>query len=267
MREPGRRSSAAPIASISASSPMPVDDPRAVEVIRRHLDPHPIPRQDPDAEPSHLARDMSEDDVAVVELHPEHGVRERLDDLAFELDLLFLGQLDDPYVRRLGALAGLSQLVLDLRALRERAETIARNAREMDEGVLPSVIGGDEPEALLVAEPLHDTSCHKQHLLTLTLQCARWCCRALPSRMLKPPDGRADGWFIPAARRRSTGGRGRPARIALPLVAVAGCRGGRALGRRLVEVGVEALVLAVAVAVVLLRARVLRRGRGRRAGH
>src|SRR3954462_9807263 len=93
MREPGRRSSAAPIASISASSPMPVDDPRAVEVIRRHLDPHPIPRQDPDAEPSHLARHMSEDDVAVVELHPEHGVRERLDDLAFELDFLFLGQL------------------------------------------------------------------------------------------------------------------------------------------------------------------------------
>ena len=30
--------------------------------------------------------------VAVVELHPEHGVRERLDDLALELDLLFLGQ-------------------------------------------------------------------------------------------------------------------------------------------------------------------------------
>src|SRR5215208_4985894 len=148
---------------------MPVDDPRAVEVIRRHLDPHPIPRQDPDAEPSHLARDMSEDDVAIVELHPEHGVRERLDDLAFELDLLFLGQLDDPYVRRLGALTGLTQLVLDLRALCERAEPVSRDAREMDEGVLPSVIGSDEPEALLVAEPLHNTSCHKQHLLTLTV--------------------------------------------------------------------------------------------------
>src|SRR4051794_29342193 len=267
-REAGRRARAAPIASISASSPMPVDDPRAVEVIGRDLDPHPIPRQDPDAEPSHLARDMSEDDVAVVELHPEHGVRERLDDLAFELDLLFLGQLDDPYVRRLGALAGLSQLVLDLRALRERAETIARNAREMDEGVLPSVIGGDEPEALLVAEPLHDTSCHIQHLLTLTLQCARWCCRALPSRMLKPPRGRADRRFIPGLSGGSTGGRGRPALIPVALAAGPGLRGGRTLRRRLVEIGVEALVLAVPVPVpvVLLRARVLRRGRGRRAG-
>src|SRR4051795_7446502 len=159
-RAPGRRSSAAPIASISASSPMPVDDPRAVEVVRRDLDAHPIPRQDPDAEAPHLARDVPEDDVAVVELHPEHGVRERLDHLAFELDLLFLGQLDDPDVGRLGALAGLTQLVLDLRTFGERAEAIARNAGEMHEGVLPSVIGSDEPEALLVAEPLHDTSCH-----------------------------------------------------------------------------------------------------------
>src|SRR5215212_2176155 len=265
MREPGRRSSAAPIASISASSPMPVDDPRAVEVIRRHLDPHPIPRQDPDAEPSHLARDMSEDDVAVVELHPEHGVRERLDDLAFELDFLFFGQLDDPYVRRLGALTGLTQLVLDLRALCERAETVTRNTREVHEGVLPSVIRSDEPEALLVAEPLHDTSCHKQHLLTLTLQCARWCCRALPSRMLKPPDGRADRCFIPGVARGSTGGRGRPA-VRVGILAVGG--GGRgALRGRLVEVGIElavplavvAAAIAVAVAVVLLP-RVVRRG-------
>src|SRR3954447_25267900 len=245
MREPGRRSSAAPIASISASSPMPVDDPRAVEVIRRHLDPHPIPRQDPDAEASHLARDVPEDDVAVVELYPEHGVRERLDDLAFELDLLFLWQLDDPYVRRLGALTGLAQLVLDLRALRERAETVTRDTRKVHKGVLPSVIRSDEPEALLVAEPLHDTSCHKQHLLTLTLLCARWCCRALPSRMLKPPDGRADRWFIPGPRRGSTGGRRRPAAgVCAVLAAGRGLRGRRVLRRRLVEVGVE-LALAV----------------------
>src|SRR3954451_24841397 len=174
-REPGRRSSAAPIASISASSPMPVDDPRAVEVVRRDLDAHPIPRQDPDAETPHLARDVPEHDVAVVELHPEHGVRERLDHLAFELDFLFLGQLDDPDVRRLRALAGLTQLVLDLRTFGERAEAIARNAREMDERVLAPVIRGDEPEALLVAEPLHDTSCHTTPPHSESL-CARWCC-------------------------------------------------------------------------------------------
>src|SRR4051794_35882073 len=267
MREPGRRSSAGPIASISASSPMPVDDPRAVEVIRRHLDPHPIPRQDPDAEASHLARDVPEDDVAVVELHPEHCVRERLDDLAFELDLLFLGQLDDPYVRRLGALTGLTQLVLDLRALRERAETVTRNTREVHEGVLPPVTRSDEPGALLVAESLHDTSCHKQRLLTLTLLCARWCCRALPSRMLKPPDGRADAWFIPGVAPGSTGGRGRPA-VLVAAVLVAGRRR-RALRGRLVEVRVE-LALAVSVALAVAVVRLLlgvgsgRRRRGRR---
>src|SRR3954454_16683670 len=253
MREAGRRARAAPIASISASSPMPVDDPRAVEVIRRHLDPHPIPRQDPDAEASHLARDVPEDDVAVVELHSEHGVRERLDDLAFELDLLFLGQLDDPYVCRLGALTGLTQLVLDLRALCERAETVTRNTREGHKGVLPSVIRSDEPEALLVAEPLHDTSCHKQHLLTLTLQCARWCCRALPSRMLKPPDGRADARFIPGVARGSTGGRGRAGVLAGAARVVARGRGS-ALRGRLVEIRVElALALVVAVAVAGVR--------------
>src|SRR5215211_5387256 len=61
-------------------------------------------------------------------------------------------ELDDPHVRRLRALAGLTQLVLDLRTFGERPEAIARNAREVDEGVLPSVVRGDEPEALLVAE-------------------------------------------------------------------------------------------------------------------
>jgi hypothetical protein len=30
--------------------------------------------------------------VAPVELHPEHRARERFDDLAFDLDLLFLGR-------------------------------------------------------------------------------------------------------------------------------------------------------------------------------
>src|SRR3954452_4582726 len=262
-REPGRRSSAAPIASISASSPMPVDDPRAVEVVRRDLDAHPIPRQDPDAETSHLARHVPEDDVAVVELHPEHGVRERLDHLAFELDLLFLGQLDDPDVRRLGALAGLTQLVLHLRTFGERAEAIARNAREMHEGVLPSVIGSDEPEALLVAEPLHDTSCHTTPPHSVSL-CARWCCRALPSRMLnRPSGGPTRGLYqarsrAPSARRRLRAAARSPRRGVFRLR--------RRLGRRLVEVGVEALLAAALAAPFALAPRVLGRRRRRRGG-
>src|SRR4051794_13891952 len=71
---------------------MAVDDPRAIEVVGRDLDPDAIAGEDADAEAPHLARDVAEDLVPVVELHPEHGVRERLDHLAFELDLLFLGQ-------------------------------------------------------------------------------------------------------------------------------------------------------------------------------
>ena len=71
---------------------MAVDDPRAVEVVRGDLDPDAITREDPDAEAPHLAGHVAEHLVAVVELHPEHGVRERLYDLTFELDLVFLRQ-------------------------------------------------------------------------------------------------------------------------------------------------------------------------------
>src|SRR5918999_834703 len=109
--EPARRPAPPP-------STVAIDDPSPVEVVRRDLDADPIPRQDADPETPHLARDVTEDLVAVVELHPEHRVRERLHDLAFEFDLLFLGQeLDDPDIRGLRALAGLAELVLHPRAL------------------------------------------------------------------------------------------------------------------------------------------------------
>src|SRR3954447_8948002 len=91
-RDPGGRPRTAPIASISASSPMAVDDPRAVEVVGRDLHADPVAGQDPDAEAAHLARHVAEDLVAVVERHPEHRVGEGLRDLALELDLLLLGQ-------------------------------------------------------------------------------------------------------------------------------------------------------------------------------
>src|SRR4051795_10441689 len=91
MREE-RTASTLRIAAKSSSSPMAVDDPRPVEVVRRDLHADAVTGEDADAEASHLARDVAENLVPVVELHPEHGVRERLDDLPFELDLLFLGQ-------------------------------------------------------------------------------------------------------------------------------------------------------------------------------
>src|SRR5918992_3150112 len=66
-------------------------------------------------------------------------------------------------VRRLRALRALAELVLDLRALREGPEPVALDRREVHECVLPAVVGRDEPEPLLVAEPLHDPSCHFPH--------------------------------------------------------------------------------------------------------
>ena len=71
---------------------MSIDDAGAVEVVGRDLDADPVAGEDADPEPSHLPGHVAEHFVAVVELHPEHGVRERLDHLALELDLLFLRQ-------------------------------------------------------------------------------------------------------------------------------------------------------------------------------
>src|SRR3954462_2597424 len=89
-REPGGRSSSAPMASMSASSPrtalaVAVHDARAVQVVGRDLHAHAVARQDPDPEAPHLAGDVAQDLVAVVELDAEHGVGEGLHDLALEL--------------------------------------------------------------------------------------------------------------------------------------------------------------------------------------
>src|SRR5690242_16685086 len=60
-------------------------------------------------------------------------------------------QLDD--VDRLGALWRGLFLVGDLDALGQGAVTVGGDARVMDKQVATAVIGRDEPEALLVAEP------------------------------------------------------------------------------------------------------------------
>ena len=81
---------------------MAVNDPAAVEVVGRHLDAHAVAREDADAVAAHLAGHVGQDLVAVVELHPEHRVRERLDDLPSNSIFSSLAKLDDPYVRGLG---------------------------------------------------------------------------------------------------------------------------------------------------------------------
>src|SRR5947207_318409 len=96
VRGPSAHPSSAAMASMSERSAMPVlavavDDARAVEVVGRELAAHAIAGEDADAKAPHLARDVSEDDVVVVELDAEHGIGQRLDHLALEFDLVLLG--------------------------------------------------------------------------------------------------------------------------------------------------------------------------------
>src|SRR4029079_995397 len=72
--------------------PMPVSDPAATEVVGAELDLDLVPGEDADVVLPHLSGDGREHGVASIELHPEHRARERFDDLAFDLDLLFLGR-------------------------------------------------------------------------------------------------------------------------------------------------------------------------------
>src|ERR1700693_2882828 len=71
-------------------SSVPVGDSTAVEVVRTELHLDLVPREDADVVLSHLPGDGRENIVPGIELHPEHRARERLDDFAFHLDLLFL---------------------------------------------------------------------------------------------------------------------------------------------------------------------------------
>lgn len=70
---------------------VPEGDPALAEVVRRELDAHLVPGEDPDSVLAHLARHVRDDAVAVVEPDPEPGVREHLVDYAFHFDRIFLG--------------------------------------------------------------------------------------------------------------------------------------------------------------------------------
>src|SRR3954465_16088706 len=76
-------------------------------------------------------------------------------------------------VRRGGALGTRLGLVADLRALGERLEAAAGDARVVDEQVFALIVGRDEPEALLVAEPLEGSGCHMPLLGGCVLRNAR----------------------------------------------------------------------------------------------
>src|SRR4051812_45403373 len=74
----GRRTTVGP----TVRSLVAVDDAPAGQIVRRKLDDDPVLGQDANVVLSHLAADVGQDFVAISELHPEHCVREWLDDPA-----------------------------------------------------------------------------------------------------------------------------------------------------------------------------------------
>src|SRR5690606_16458574 len=80
-----------------------VGDATALEVIGRQLNLDAITGQDADVVHAHLPRDVGQHLVAVLELDPEHRVRERLDDRPFEDDRVFFWLRQNRPPRRNGA--------------------------------------------------------------------------------------------------------------------------------------------------------------------
>jgi hypothetical protein len=72
-------------------SSVSVGDPAASEVVCGQLDLHFVAGQDADVVLSQHPGDGGKHIVTAVDLHPKHCARERFDDLALDLDLLFLG--------------------------------------------------------------------------------------------------------------------------------------------------------------------------------
>src|SRR5205085_6539377 len=71
-------------------SSVSVGDSAPGQVVGRELHLDLVARKDPDVVLPHLPGDRGEDRMASLELNPEHRARERLRDLAFYLDFLFL---------------------------------------------------------------------------------------------------------------------------------------------------------------------------------
>src|SRR5438270_5700281 len=76
---------------------------------------------------------------------------------------LLLGQsdLDRLDVRGRRALGALLGVVAHLRALGQRLEAVALDRAVVHEQILAGVIRRDESKALIVAEPLHGSCCHR----------------------------------------------------------------------------------------------------------
>ena len=68
-----------------------VGDPTPGQVVGGDLHLHLVPGEDPDTVHPHLSRAVSQHLVPVLELHSEHGIRQRLYDRPFQHDGIFFG--------------------------------------------------------------------------------------------------------------------------------------------------------------------------------
>ena len=69
-----------------------IDDARLREVVGRHLHLHTVAGGQADKAFAHLAADVGEDLVLVVQLHPEHRAGQDDRDVAFDREWFFHGQ-------------------------------------------------------------------------------------------------------------------------------------------------------------------------------
>jgi hypothetical protein len=97
---------------------VPIGNAATLKVVWSEFDLNLVPRKDADVVHAHLARDMGEDFVAIIEFDSKHGVWEGLDNRALHNDRIFLlfRQLSD--------------------SLSYRMKYTLRGARCLDTGVL-----------------------------------------------------------------------------------------------------------------------------------
>src|SRR5215213_5660282 len=78
----------------------------------------------------------------------------------------------------LGALVPGLGVIADACALGQRLVAVTADAAVMDEEVLAGLVGRDEPEPLVIAEPLHGSCSHVMYLHGVCALRTRRCCKA-----------------------------------------------------------------------------------------
>lgn len=67
------------------------------QIVRGHLEPHPISHREPDEVFPHFAGKMSQHFMLIVQLHPEHSSGKNRGDGPLEFDWLFVCQMELRY--------------------------------------------------------------------------------------------------------------------------------------------------------------------------